>query len=177
MKARFPRWIVLGVVCAIALLVVACGGAEKETLAPAPGETSVANGETPTPEVLPTVNPDVSLVTYESPDKGYSIDYPEGWEYQVGSMGLSDNFVWSTPEGRVLAQVSVMCEEGEGLTADSLLMKDAANVIPYGGVIDSRQAQPIQVDGVEGKQIRYFVSLAGVTVEQIVAYVVKGECG
>ena len=170
MKA-WPRWwIVGGIVCVIALTAAACGGGGEESTAPTPAET-------PSPVVLPTVNPNVSLVAYQSPDKGYSIDYPEGWQYEVGSGQATDFFVWSTPEGRDLAQLSVMCVEGENLTADSLLMKDAANVIPYGGVIDSRQAHPIQVDGVEGKQIRYFVALGDLTIEHIVAYVVKGPCG
>ena len=176
MMTQAWRRIALVAVFAIALLAAACGGGDEEPAAPTPSEPFATSAAASTPVVAPTVNPEVPLVTYESAEMGYSIGYPEGWEYRAGSGGLSDFFIQGTPQGRVFAQVSVTCAREEGVTADSLILRDAANVASM-GVIDSRTAVPVQVSGVEGKSLRYFVNLGELTIEHVVAYAVVGECG
>ena len=175
-------WVAVVVVFSVALVIAACGDSDEETPAATSTVAPPTNGVTSTPEALPTVDPDAPLVEYESPEKGYSIDHPQGWEYRAGTGEKSDYFVQGTPEGRVFAQLSVTCEtEAEvvpyDLTPDGLILRDAANVTPLGGEIDSRTAEPVQVGGVEGKTLRYSVSLSGLTIEHVVAYAVVGECG
>lgn len=175
MNASVQRWIASGVVCVVTLLAAACGGGNNETLAPTPTGASPATGAVPAPTVLPTVDPNVSLVNYESAEMGYSISYPEGWEYSAGLAG-TDFFTWGTPERRVLAQLSVTRVEGEGLTADSLIQRDAAAVGNF-GVIDPGTAVPVQVSGMEGKHLRYSVRVVELRIEHIVAYAADEESG
>ena len=177
MKGPTRWYAVLGGVCVIAVLAAACGGSESEAPKPTPSGTPSGVLQTRTPPVLSTVDPNVSLVTYESAEKGYSIGYPEGWEIRPGSAAVGDFFVGRTEEGRILAQFGVTRVEQENLTADVLIQKDVTNLVNFGGRIDPRTAVPITVGGVEGKQLRYFVHLGELTVEHIVAYAVVGEAG
>jgi hypothetical protein len=182
MKVRVRSWFISALLGSAALLVAACGSGNEESGPATPGGASPANGAAPTSAPLPTVDPSVPLVGYESRDKGYAIGYPEGWEIHPGSTDAADYFTWSLAGGQILAQLSVTCETEAAvapyrLTPDGLILRDAANVIPYGGEIDSRAAVPVRVSGVEGKQLVYAVHLGDLEVEHIVAYAVIGECG
>jgi len=159
--------------CAVALAIAvvmgaACGGQgevdvnfAEETVLPPSEETA-----------LPS-----DLVEHRSAEAAYSISYPEGWEIESrGSTG--DSFTLFSSPAAPVATLVVACYKGENQTPDSLIRQDAAIVARYGqGVVLLDQAVPIEIAGGTGKQIMYTTSFAGLTIEHIVAYTVRGECG
>lgn len=171
MRSYFFR---LAAAVACLLLVVAaaaCGDGEEEpslpTSTPLPPST---------PEVRPTVDPGVPLIEYRSPEGGYSLGYPEGWE-ELEEQSGRDLAVFSwTLDGRPIAQLSVLCNREENQTVESLLEGDAAIISGLGGGGLS-EPTPIEVAGTAGKQVTYAMNFGGLAVEQVAAYAVKGECG
>jgi hypothetical protein len=155
------------------LVVVACGGDEE----PEATSTIEAGSPTPTvqtPVVLPTLDPNISLVEYHSPDLGYSVSHPQGWELET-EPGFADYFVWSTEEGRPVAQLVVSCNEN-ALTVDDLLLADSAVASRFGG-FDPTSIEDVEIGGTTGKQVRYTVAVSSLVVEQVVAYAPGEQCG
>lgn len=153
----------------LAAAAAACGGGGEET--------SVSTA-TPPPAItvgpVPTVDAATPLAEYRSADMGFSIGYPEGWNVQTPG-GVFSAFTWST-NGRPIAQLTLLCNQGENLTVDGLISSDRAIIASGGGSVPS-EPTPIEVAGLPGKQTTYEVNLGGLTVEQVAAYVVSGECG
>lgn len=163
---------------AAAALFSACGGQEGQgpTATPAPAGTTGASTPgaglpMPTP---PPVDSGVPLVEFHSADKGYSLGYPEGWQPDA-SPGPTDSFLWSIGE-RDVARLQVTCNP-ERLSAKSLMLADAAVAAQYGAGIDPANAMPVQVGGVDGERNTYSISVGGLRIEHVVAYVVHGRCG
>jgi hypothetical protein len=164
-----------GIILVGCLVLVACGGGQGQEATP----TGEAGPPTPTaeaepPEPLPTVDPNVSLVEYHSPDKGYSISYPLGWQVDI-QPDFADYFLWSTESGRPLAQLAVTCNEG-ALTPDDLMRVDSAVAARMGG-IDPASVVPVEIAGTTGKQLRYTVQTGPLSVEQVAAYAPGEKCG
>jgi hypothetical protein len=159
-----------------ALVLAACGtGEEPQATATT---TTAAGPPTPTaqapPAVSPTADSNVPLVEYHSPDLGYSISHPEGWELDV-EPGFADYFVWSTDDGKPLAQLVISCNEN-ALTVDDLLNVDSAVAADTGG-FDPTSIEDVEIGGTTGKQVRYTVAISGLVVEQVVAYAPGEKCG
>jgi hypothetical protein len=57
------------------------------------------------------------------------------------------------------------------------MLLDADFASNFGGNFDWAAAVPVEIAGVEGKRISYSISVGGVAVEHVVAYVVAGSCG
>ena len=169
----------LATLLAVALVLVgACGSEEEETgpptAGPRPSQTATS-GPGPASEPAPTVDPGIPLVAFRSPDKGYSLRYPEGWEVDATPGGGTDAFLWRIGDRR-LALLQVTCNR-ELLTPQSLMRADASVASNLGGYLNLADAVPMQVGGVEGKQNRYSLSVGGLTIEHVVAYVAIGDCG
>jgi hypothetical protein len=157
---------VLGI--CLLLVAAACGDGEQE--APLPTPTPPPS----TPKPVPTVDPSVPLVEYRSPDMGYSMGYPEGWNVEVPS-GPFTAFSWSL-DGRPIAQLSVMCTRGENQTVDGLI-QEHARIVPQIARTALAESTPIELGGTAGKQLRYTTRVAELTIEQVAAYAVIGDCG
>jgi hypothetical protein len=168
------RTAVAVVLAAAVLLVGACGGDEENGEAPSPGPTDTPGAAT-TVVPPPVVDPEIPLVEYHSGDKGYSIGYPEGWNVEVTPGGVTDAFSWTLDERR-LAQLQVTCNR-ELLTPDSLMLADLGVASSFGGQLDPAAAVPVQVAGLQGKRNSYHLTVAGLVVEHVVAYVAHGGCG
>jgi len=156
------------------LLVVAaaaCGGGDEETPSSTAGPSPVA-----TVAPLPTIDPNVPLVEYSSPEIGYSVSYPEGWKADAAQGSTFATFNWSLEGGRPVAQLTVLCNRGENQTAESLMAQDTAILAQYGGAMPE-ESTTVEVGGVSGKQVTYTVNVSGFTIEQVAAYAVKGDCG
>jgi hypothetical protein len=173
-QSRFLQVVLSSVILAGALGLAACGGGQGQEVTPTeevgpPTETAQAG-----PAELPAVDPNVPLVEYQSPDRGYSISYPQGWQVDV-EPGFADYFLWSTEGGRPLAQLAVTCNE-DALTPDELISVDSAAASLF-GAIDPTSIVPIDIAGTTGKQMRYTVQAGSVAVEQVVAYAPGEKCG
>lgn len=173
-------WVVLCVVlAALSLVAAACGG-DEETVAPSddselalpPTSASPASS----PEVLPTFDPDTSLVEYRSPDKGYVVSYPEGWEVDAGPHTGIDTFLRGSASERIFAQLSVRCRPRDNQTVNDL-MRTSQAVLSRFGPINLAEATPIEIAGTEGKKLSFAVRVGDIDVEQVVAYAVQGDCG
>jgi hypothetical protein len=164
-----------GAVLAIAGLVVLAGcgsGGSKEQPTEQP---SVEPTQTQTVETLPTVDPNVDLTDYRSPDKGYSLGYPQGWE--KASVGSLDQFLVKTESGKVAAQLTVNClQAGSDWTPEFLMTVDAS-AAHIAGQVQLGQVTDVEVDGVAGKERRYSIDVQGLTIEHVAAYVIHGDCG
>lgn len=142
------------------------GAAVPTTMPPTPS----------TPGVLPTVDAKAPLAEYYSPDRGYSVGYPEGWE-EVEALSGPDFAVFSwTLDGRPMAQLTIMCNEGENQTLSSLMQQDSAVLRRVGGTRLSDPV-PIEVAGAEGKLVTSAHRIGTIAIEQAKAYAVAGECG
>jgi len=157
-----------------ALLVAACGSDEEPQATP----TQEASSATPTvptqPAVLPTVDPNISLVAYHSDDLGYSIGYPQGWEFDV-EPGFAEYFLWYAEDGRPIAQLAVSCNP-TALTVEELIAVDESVAASFAG-IDPGSVTDIEIAGTTGRQLRYTVSIETLVVEQVAAYAPGDECG
>ena len=151
-----------------AILFISCGGETEST----PPEAT-----TPSPGagVVPPLDPNVSLVEFRSPDKGYSLGYPEGWEVET-SPGAGTDFFFRKADDRRLALLQVTCNR-ELRTAELLMTVDQNVASNFGGVLDPSAAAPVEVGGVEGIQNRYSITIGGGSIEHVVAYVAAGDCG
>jgi hypothetical protein len=171
MRSLFSR---LASITACLLLLAgaaACGDGEEEE--------ALSTTATPSPRAvvpLPTVDPDVPLVEYQSPDGGFTVGYPQGWEVvERATGGDIGTFAWSV-DGRPVAQLTVLCSKEEDRTLDDLIERDTAIVANLGG---KRASDPVPIDiaGIEGKQTTYKHGVAGLTIEQAAAYAVTEDCG
>lgn len=172
MRLCLPAVRLLGVVLVAVLFLAACGGHGDETATtPEAGLPTVPAG----PSELPAVDPNAPLVEYHSPEKSYSVSYPQGWQVNTES-GFADYFLWSADDGRPLAQLAVTCN-AQALTLDDLISADAAVVARFGAGIDPSTIVPIQIAGTTGKQLMYTVPAGGLPVEQVVAYAPGEKCG
>lgn len=181
MTLRFRSWVVVGLaLAALSLVATACGDGGEEAVAPSDGpeSTSPASSASPSPApgVLPTFDPDTALVEYTSPDKGYVIGHPEGWEVDAGPHTGIDAFLRGSAADRILAQLSVRCRPGENLTVEQMMRTSQAALSSLGR-INPAGATPIEVAGTEGKKLSFVIKVADIDVEQVVAYAVKGGCG
>jgi hypothetical protein len=169
MRMRLSMVTMAGLVLAVILGLTACGG---DGNGPAEGTALTATARAG-PVELPTVPADAAFVEYVSPDKNYTVSYPSGWVFS--SDGFADNFLWSTEEGRPVAQLTVTCN-AQALTPDELIDADAAVVARFGR-IDPTSIVPIEIAGTMGKQATYTVPAGSVAVEQMVAYAPGDNCG
>jgi hypothetical protein len=169
LKSRFVRLGLAGGCLLLAAATAACGGGGQK----APS-SSASGSPASTPAPLPTIDPNVPLVEYRSPDPAYSVGYPEGWE-NVSPGAPNPTFGWSI-EGRPIAQLTVYCTKGQNLTVDSLIERDRAILGQYGATIPA-EATPVELAGVSGTQVTYTVGIGGLPIEQVAAYAVKGDCG
>jgi len=170
LKSRFLRLTLAGGCLLLAAAAAACGGGGQE----APSSTaSPSPASTPAP--LPTIDPNVPLVEYRSPDPGYSVSYPEGWDLNFSPGAPVANFDW-TVVGRPIAQLTVTCFKGQNQTVESLIQQDTAILGQYAGTVPT-ESTPVELAGVSGKQLTYTVGFGGLTIEQVAAYAVKGDCG
>ena len=170
-KSWFLRLAVAGGCLLLVAAAAACGGSEQEeapssTAGPSPGAIVAP---------LPTIDPNVPLVEYRSPDMGYSVSYPEGWDTNASSGSPLAVFSW-TVGGRPVAQLTVLCNKGENQTAESLITQDAS-ILPQVGAVMPEESTTVEVGGVSGKQVIYTTNFSGFTTEQVAAYAVKGDCG
>jgi hypothetical protein len=159
----------LGAFLLLATAAVACGDGGEETSVPT---------ATPPPAItvgpVPTVDAAVPLAEYRSADMGFSIGYPEGWKVEVPG-GIFSAFTWSI-SGRPIAQVTLLCNQGENMTVDGLIASDRQIIASAGGSAPS-EPTPIEIAGLPGKQTTYETNFGGLTAEQAAVYVVSGECG
>ena len=164
---------------AAVFLFAACGGGGGQGEATPPAAANPTQAATPgegtTPVALPTFDADVPLVEFRSADKGYSLSYPQGWEVEASPGAPTDFFFWRVRDRR-LVQLQVTCNR-EALSADSLMLLDADFASNFGGNLNRAAAVPVEISGVEGKRNSYNISVGGMTVEHVVAYVVSGGCG
>jgi hypothetical protein len=152
-------------------LLTACGGGEDSQ-----SDRQPSPAATPAPGALPTVDPDAPLAEYESPDKGYTVGYPEGWEIAEGPGPVISFRRW-TPEGQVAAQLTIACWEiQEGWTIETLMTQDATAAVREGG-FQTTPGADIEVAGVAAKKRRYSLNVAGLEIEHVVAYFIQGDCG
>ena len=160
----------------VLLGAAACGGSDKSG-EPRPTQISTPESDVvSTPGPVPTLDPNIRLVTYDSPDKGYSIDYPEGWQVEAAAVGAPDIFSWTTDEQGLMAQLTVGCTKGEGLTPEDVMAENARLLGPY-GVLDSTRATPVAVAGVTGEQLKYQSSVGAYAVDHVAVFFVIGNCG
>ena len=157
---------------AAAALAAACGsGQRREEATPAVEVTAQ-----PTPFVYPTVNPGIPLAEYKSPNKGYSVSYPEGWEVVIDG-GPVDTFITRTDEGKVLAQFTVACFQAkEGWTPETLMTQDAKAASLHGG-FQTTPATEVELGGLTAKMRRYSLNAGGLAIEHVVAYLIRDKCG
>jgi len=177
-RSRFLVLAASAILLEVAALLMGCGSSSEEARPLANGGQSVSTAEA-VHQALPTVNPQVGLVAYHSPDKGYSLAYPEGWEV-VAEGGFTDYFVWRAESGRTYAQLAVSCRTAEqgGTSPDRMASQDVQMIKEFGGgAVNPTDVGPIQVGDLPGKQFTYTYQLSGLTVEQVAAYVVHGACG
>lgn len=167
--SRLVRPAAVGGCLLLAAGIAACGTSEEEPLPTVP-PSPVA-----TLQPLPTLSPDIPLVEYRSPDGSYSIGYPEGWEVQLAGDSPIAAFSWAV-DGRPLAQLTILCITGENQTVDGL-MADDARIISQAGGRPPTESTPIELAGVEGKQVTYVVPAGGLSAAQVAAYAIKGDCG
>jgi len=152
------------------LALAACGGSEQGS----PNEVSVTGtAEAQLPP--PTVEADIPLVEYQSPDKGYTLGYPSGWEVEAGPDLFADIFARKSESGRSLAQLNVSCNK-DALTTEKLAGIDAAVASRYGAV-DPSGVTPVEIAGTTGGQLRYRIGVAGTAIEQVAVYAPGDECG
>jgi len=178
MKSNLWRQAALAAITALLVLVaVACGTGQEEESTPSTAvlPTPAVQG---TPRPLPTVDLssflNASLVEYRSPDKGYTISYPEGWKVSASAGGPLDTFLGSTPEGRAVAQLSVACFEGDW-TLDKLVAQDMAVISHFQG--SASAPQPLEIAGETGSLLTYSMQFEQLSVEHSVGYLVRGKCG
>ena len=170
--ARFLTGALCLALAAIVALAVACGGGSEESTTP------VVQEPTPTIVPFPGIDTNVPLVEYHSTGRGYSIGYPQGWEPDASPDATgagTDFFLWEIG-GTRFAVLQVTCNQ-QALSIDALMMTDAAFASRYGGILDPNTAVPVEVGGVEGRRLTYNLSIGGLTVEHVVAYIAHGECG
>jgi hypothetical protein len=161
--------LVLGVLGLVTLTACGSNGQSAPNDQPSPGPTE-------TTEPLPTVDPNVPLSEYQSPDKGYSVGYPQGWE--KGSVaGLLDLFVLKTESGKVAAQLTVECLQAEPDWTPETLMTVDAKAAKTAGQVQFGQSTDVEVGGVTGKVRRYSINVQGLTIEHIAVYIIRGDCG
>lgn len=158
----------------VTILATACDGGEGQP-GPEPdaGQQGTPIAATPVPRS--TVDPNVPLVEYHSPDKGYTVSYPEGWKIDAPPGGAIDTFIW-TEDGMHLAQLAVT-RNADAVTPDELMRLDVSIVTRYGGRIDPAQTREMQVGGTTGKLIMYSVNAGGLPIEQAVVYASHGDYG
>jgi hypothetical protein len=148
----------------------ACGDGGKEGASPATPTLAPS-----TPAAKPTVDPSVPLVEFRSPDKNYTIGYPEGWE-ELKDVSGPDFIVFSWDLNGPVAQLTILCNEGQNQTLDTLVAGDNAVMRRFGGTGLSGPT-PIEVAGLPGTQMTYVANYSGLVVEQAAAYVIDGDCG
>ena len=171
---RRALWLVL---LGALLGAAACGGGkESRELAPTQESSTPESGVVSTPGPVPTLDPNIRLVRYDSPDKGYSIDYPEGWQVEAAAVGAPDIFSWTTEEQGLMAQLTAGCTKGEGLTPEDVIAENSRYVGPY-GIIDPTKATPVGVAGVTGKRLEYHTEVASYAVDHVAVFFVIGDCG
>jgi len=171
MRTRFFKLAIAGACLLLVAGAAACGDGEEE----APIPTPVFLTPLP-PQAMPTVDASVPLVEYRSPDGGFSVSHPDGWT-DLRNMSGPDFAVFSwTEDGIPIAQLTVLCNRGENQTVDSLIAGDAAISAQFSGGSTSDPV-PIEVAGTSGKQVTYARNVSGLTVEQVAAFVVTGDCG
>jgi hypothetical protein len=174
LKGRFLKTaLAAALLVAAVVLVAACGGDEGGGAAPSPEPAETPAGSTPL--ASPVVDPNVPLVEYHSAEKGYSLSYPEGWTVDAAPGTVTDLFSW-TIDSRHLALLQVTCNR-ELLTPDQLMLADGGVASDFGGQLNPEAAVPVQVEGVEGKRNMYSLTVSGLMVEHVVAYLVHGSCG
>jgi hypothetical protein len=164
----------LAVTMALAMSV-ACGGGEEEPAPATPVPQPTPAVRQITPVAIPTYDPGVPLVEFTSPGKGYSVGYPQGWEVEAVTGAGTDMFVWSVNE-RHLALLQVTCNR-ELLTPESLMRADAGAAANFGGQFNLADAIAVEIAGVEAKQNQYHLSVAGLRIDHVVAYVPGEKCG
>lgn len=177
-KSFFVKLAVAGGCLLLVAAAAACGGSEKgapsstaePTLASTPGATPAS-----TPEPVPTIDLGVPLVEYHSPDFGYSVSYPEGWVLHGSESSPVTVFSWSL-DGRPIAQLTVLCNKGQGQSVDGLIAQDRAILSQYGATLPT-ESTPVEVGGLPGKQVTYTLGYSGLTVEQVAAYAAEGDSG
>jgi hypothetical protein len=166
------------VVLGVLLGVAACGrGEESSDVTPTQEGSTPGSGVVGTPGPVPTLDPNIRLVRYDSPDKGYSIEYPEGWQVEAAGIGAPDIFVSRMEGSRKVAQVSVACTKGVGLTPDDLIEDNNRIIGGLGSVIDPTLASPVEVAGVTGKRGEYSTQVGAFAAEHVAVFFVVGECG
>ena len=154
---------------AVAALAVACGSGQSDKADNTPEATG-------TDTASPTVDVNVPLVEYRSPDKGYSVSYPQGWEVTLTG-GFADTFITRNSLGQVAAQLSVACfPTKEGWTEATLMTQDAKAASLSGG-FQTTPAGDTELAGLPAKRRRYSLSPGGLTVEHVVVYQIRGKCG
>ena len=90
---RMKPSILLVAVVALATLTASCGEASVPT-------------------------PTIRMTLYESAEHGFSIEYPEGWTKSPQTMGASFSIMFTDPEERLTAMVSVEYKAEEVILAD-----------------------------------------------------------
>lgn len=156
----------------VVAFAAACGGNDGEPATP------VVEEPTPTIAPFPSVDTNVPLVEFHSSGRGYTIGYPQGWKVDASPEATgagTDFFLWEIGTQRI-AVLQVTCNR-QLLSPEDLMHADASVASRYGGSLDVNAAVPVEVAGVEGRQNTYSLSVGGLTVEHVVAYLVHGECG
>jgi hypothetical protein len=165
------RIVIMGAAAALlgaAIVGTACGGGGDE-----------ADQVTPTVAtslLRPTPDTNTPLIEYRSPDKGYVVSYPEGWEFDDSPQALGDAFVWRMADGTNVAQL-VITRNADILTPEDLLKQDVSIISTYGGRIDPTQTRDVQVAGKTGTMALYATSLGGLPAEQAVVYFAGDDYG
>jgi hypothetical protein len=163
------------------LMATACGGGGKN--AAFPDEAALPTPLTPsgspesTPQAVPTFDAGTELVEFRSPDKGYVLSYPKGWQVIAGPDTGIDTFVRSLPSGVVLAQLSVTCRQGMEGQGVLDLMRVTQGALKGFAQINLATATPIEIGGTAGKKLIFSATIGDIKEEQAVAYAVLGDCG
>jgi hypothetical protein len=171
-KSCFLKLAVVGSCLLLVAAAAACGGSGNVTPSSTAGPSPAS-----TVEPLPAIDPSVPLVEYRSPDLGYSVSYPEGWDLNAEAGSPVAYFSWSL-NGRPIAQLAVLCNEGANQTVESLMQQDVdVLLLPQAGATMPTEPTPVELGGLPGKQVTYSTSFSGLTIEQVAAYAVNGDCG
>jgi len=158
----------------VAALGASCGGGAVEQAA-TPTVSAPAPSPRPT-SALPTMEPNVSLVDYESPGGLFAVKYPAGWRVDSwGVAGAGAVFTWQS--GPIpFARVTISCTHTTGeITYDDLLAQDAAMLGRFGNIASAPPVD-VEVGGVTGQRLRFFTNAQGVYVEQDMVYALVGDC-
>jgi hypothetical protein len=154
------------------LLLSGCGGGGGGT----PQASPTTSGLLPTPATTPVISGDL----FEYPERGYSVQIPQGWTAEpnfVASPSVQIDVFFGPLEGSVQPNISVACQPlPQGTTAEKYFQDKMDLIRALAGT--EVEAQPVQVSGVDARRATYTSpGQAQAGLDKVEVYFINAHCG